>query len=418
MIANLFRDSVVGFFTIAGIILAITLVLGRVADRLRLPRVVVEMLAGLLLSKVLLGAVIGEQAWETVFQPDTMLLIKGFGLFGVGAYMFQMGEHLDLQVFKSRNGIPVVGIGMVVVPFVLGLALGDILYVSWGKDVSRLVFDLFIGLAIAATAFPVLCRIMQHIGLLDTEIGKTTVAVASINDILVYVMLAVVTALAATVGTSHPFWAFLGSIAYIALMLVVVKPVLGRLLHKWDLHNGEQLATLCAMLLFSFALAELAGVHVIFGGFLMGAIIPRDVLNDITEKVMEKFVRVFLMPLFFAYSGIRIHGVAFTPELLWVTLFVVIGACVAKIVPGIWLARRALHYSWPRAFTFGVLMNTRGTVELVLLNIGLDAGILSPALFGVMVTMTIVTTALTGPVSSWFIGEYREEFRRLPRSER
>lgn len=411
MLSHLFTDPVVGFFTVAASILFISLLLGQISEKIRMPRVVMEMLSGIILSKVFLGEMIGVDHWKAIFQPDILLLIKGFGLFGVGAYMFQMGEHLHWKEFKAGNGIPTIGIATVILPFILGICLGDYLHADWGPKVPRLVFDLFVGLSIAATAFPVLCRILDQLGLLRTDIGRTTVAIASVNDVLVYMILAIVTAMAATVGVKNPIWPFFYAAGYIVGMVVVVRPILNRLLHRWDLHNGDQLAMLCTILLFSFAAAELARVHVIFGGFIMGAIVPKDVLSDITERVMEKFVRVFLMPLFFAYSGLRIGGVEFTSDFLWITGLLVSCACVAKIVPGYYLARRMLSYSRPRSIGFSVLMNTRGTVELVLLNIGLDAGILSPALFGMLVAMTIITTAATGPIVSLLIRFYRDDMK-------
>jgi Kef-type K+ transport system membrane component KefB len=263
-------------------------------------------------------------------------------------------------------------------------------------------FALFMGIAMSITAFPVLARILSERQLMRSRVGAMTIACAAVDDITAWCLLAFVVALVHASGLGSAVATAIWSLVYILGMLLVVRPLLIRIARvvgdRRALTQGIVAATFLLLLL-SALMTEHIGIHALFGAFLLGAILPREggLSQAIAERV-EDFVVVLLLPLFFAFSGLRTQiGLLGSAEDWWICGLIVLVACVGKF-GGSTLAARWTGMRWREASALGVLMNTRGLMELIVLNIGLDLGVISPTVFTMMVLMALVTTVMTSPL--------------------
>jgi Kef-type K+ transport system membrane component KefB len=301
----------------------------------------------------------------------------------------------------------------IVVPFVLGAAAGWWLWPRYASPgVSSISFMLFLGVAMSVTAFPVLARILVENGLLASPVGRLAMACAAIDDLTAWCLLALVVTISRARHPLEALWTAGLAVCFCVLMRYAVRPVLIRMdrfvKSPGDLTPGVMAAALLLILACS-VLTELIGVHALFGAFILGLVVPKrgDLARGLVEK-LETVTVVLLLPLFFAYSGLRTQiGQLNQPEHWWVTLALIAIATLGKAGAGA-VAARMMGFAWREARAVGVLMNTRGLVELVVLNAGMDLGILSPTVFTMLVIMALVTTFATTPL-----------LRRLyPRSER
>jgi Kef-type K+ transport system membrane component KefB len=373
--------------------LALTIVASRlVAKVLRMlgqSAVIAEVVAGILLGPTLLGAV-SPQTFQWLFPPESIGLIKVFAQIGIALFMFGVGMEFDAAAVRSKGrSAIVISMVSIAVPFVLGLLIATPLAQAFGGGKSSLVFSLFIATAMSITAFPVLARILKECNV-KPSIAALTLTSAAVDDVTAWILLAIVISIAKS-------GAFAGAALMIAMViafaLVMVK-VVPRLLARWSGSNLMPLLLLAA----SAGAAELIGVHAVFGAFVAGVVLPLDQeRRRAYRRRLEPLALVFL-PLFFAYSGLRTDlGLLVNASTLVACIGVVLIATAGKFGGGT-IAARACGMPWYDALTIGTLMNTRGLMELVVLNLGYDLGIHNRDLFAIFVVMALVTTFATGPV--------------------
>lgn len=400
-----------------GVILVVARIVGFIFRKIHQPQVMGEMVAGILLGPSLLGW-LAPAASATLFSPDSLGYLNSLSQIGLLIFMFLVGLELDPQILRGRGHAAVVTSHVsILAPFFLGTLLALYLYPRLSDDsVSFTNYALFMGIAMSITAFPVLARILTERNLLRTQIGSVTIACAAVDDVTGWSILAGVVLLARAGATTTPLWVtILGTAVYILGMIFVVRPLLGNLETLFKLRNRlsqDIMAIIFLLLLASGLITEWLGIHALFGAFLMGAIMPKHYgfVHTLTEK-LEYVAVVLLLPLFFAFTGLRTSIGLVNGAEMWFYCFLIILVAVAGKFGGSTLAARITGLSWREAGALGVLMNTRGLMELVVLNIGLDIGVLSPAMFTMMVLMALVTTFMTAPMLEWIY------FSRLVPSE-
>ncbi len=387
---------------LAVIVLA-TRTVGALFRRAGLPAVVGEIAAGICLGPSVLGG-LWPGAFGFIFAPDSLARLRGLSQVGVAIFMFLVGLELETGEMPSRGRSAVlisqVGIG---VPFLFGLISACFLYPAYAAAGARfLPFALFMGIALSITAFPVLVRILRERGMMKTPLGVMAVACAAAGDATAWTVLALIVALARAQGLAASLLNFGGLALFVVLMLGPVRRRLPGWLGAARGAGGRPGPTaLAAVFIFATASAlatEFLGIHALFGAFLAGAIMPRRAGFRESLAGLEKFTTLVLLPLFFAFSGLRTHLGFLQGAGGWgVCLGLVAVATVGKIGSTL-AAARWQGLGWHDAFALGALMNTRGLMELIALNVGYDLGILSQPIFAALVLMALVTTFLTGPL--------------------
>jgi Kef-type K+ transport system membrane component KefB len=366
------------------------------------PPVIGEVVGGILLGPSVLGAVWPE-AQRVLLPAESAPFLGVIAQLGVVLYMFIVGLHFDLRILRtSGQATLAISHASIVAPFVLGGALALGLYGGLaGDNIAFTPFALFIGVSLSVTAFPVLARILSDKGLHKTELGMLALTCAAVDDVTAWCLLAFVVSLSQSTIANGVATLVL-TVAYIAVMFAVVRPLAARVvprLERVGRLDQTGLAVIVVALLASALATELIGIHAIFGAFLLGAVIPPEsrVAHDITER-LDDLVRVMFLPAFFAFTGMRTEiGLLAT----WQDWAVCAGILVVAIIGkfgGSFVAARLVGIGRHDAAALGVLMNTRGLVELIVLNIGLDMQIISPRLFTMLVIMALVTTFMTTPI--------------------
>ncbi len=385
--------------------LAAVVIVGQVLARLFTyvgqPPVIGEVVAGIVLGPSLLGRVAPDAA-AYLLPPAVAPFLGVIAQLGVILYMFLVGLELNASVLRERAYTTVAtSHASIVVPFLLGAALALGLYPRFSNSaVPFTSFALFLGVAMSITAFPVLARILTDRGLHRTQLGVVALACAATDDVTAWCLLALVVGVAqARVGGA--LFVLGLTVAYISFMFLAVRPVLSRFLTRIDekqLTRGKVAVVFVAVLLSSLA-TEWIGVHAIFGAFLLGAVIPHEcALARAFVRKLEDVVTVLLLPAFFAFTGMRtqLGLVSGWEQWLWCGLILVVAT--AGKFGGTLVAARLTRLGWREAAALGILMNTRGLMELIVLNIGLDLKVLSPTLFAMMVLMALGTTLATTPI--------------------
>jgi Kef-type K+ transport system membrane component KefB len=379
-------------------VVALGLVLGQAFRTLGQPPVIGEVVAGIVLGPSLLGR-LSPEASNFLLPPAVAPFLGVIAQVGVIIYMFLVGLELNLHSLRDRrqSTILISHLG-IVVPFVLGAALALFLYPRLSSDdVPFTSFALFLGAAMAITAFPVLARILTDRGMTKTPLGVVALACAALDDATAWCLLAFVVGVAQA-KLSGAFVVIGLTVFYIAVMFLIVRPLAAHFLVGRQLTRGTTAVIFVALLLSALA-TEFIGIHAIFGAFLLGAVIPHDsaVAQGFTHK-LEDFVTVLLLPAFFAYTGLRTQiGLVASGE-EWLICALVIAVATLGKFGGILLAARMTGINWRHSAALGILMNTRGLMELIVLNIGLDLKIISPTLFAMMVLMALATTIATTPL--------------------
>jgi Kef-type K+ transport system membrane component KefB/nucleotide-binding universal stress UspA family protein len=375
--------------------------LARVLRRLGQPAVIGEIVAGIALGPSLLGLV-WPSGMAALFPADSLDGLALVAQLGLVFFMFLVGLEFDPRLLQGRGRQSfLISQASIVAPFVLGLGLAYFLFPLLAPaEVRFLPFALFLGAAMSVTAFPVLARILAERGVLGTRMGAVALSCAAFGDVTAWCILAFVVSVARSSGAGSAITTTLLTAAFIAFNLFVVRPVLARLgPRQGQAIHADTVAISLLLVLFSAAATELIGIHALFGAFLLGAVMPRGggVSAALTAK-LEDFVLVVLLPLFFAYNGLRTEIGSLTSVQDWLScLAIVVVACLGKF-GGSALAARIFGFSWRESGALGVLMNTRGLMELIVLNVGLDLGVISPRLFTMMVVMALATTWLTTPL--------------------
>jgi K+:H+ antiporter len=389
------------FLIQAAIVIAVSRALGLGARRIRQPLVIAEIVAGIVLGPSLLGW-LSPGAMATIFPVESMPLLSVMSQAGLVLFMFLVGLELDPRLLSSRVHTSVaISHSSIVVPFALGATLAFYLYPRLAPpNVSLTSFTLFMGMAMSITAFPVLARILLEQRLLRTRPGAVAIACAAVDDVTAWCILAFVVSIVRSSGLSGAGRTVALALTLAGVMLFVVRPYLARLADRSRIGLNQNLVAFIVVLVFlSSLVTEFIGVHALFGAFLFGAILPKQgsIAAAIAEK-LEDVVVVVLLPLFFAYSGLRTQvGLLQSPGDWLICGAITLIACAGKF-GGSAVAARLTGIPWREASAIGILMNTRGLMELVALNVGHDLGVISPKLFTMMVIMALATTFMTTPL--------------------
>jgi Kef-type K+ transport system membrane component KefB len=374
---------------------------GALCKRLNQPPVIGEVIAGLLLGPSLLGR-ISPAAMHYVLPPAVAPFLSILAQIGIILFMFLVGLELDTSKLKHRTHATVaISHASILVPFLLGSVLALWLYPSLStNDVPFMIFALFVGLSLSVTAFPVLARILTDRGIQHTHLGTIALACAAVDDVTAWCLLAFLVAVIKA-RAADAVITFVLTGLYVVFMLVVARPLIAQAVHAQEVRKSisqSAVAVVLVGLLLSTLATEAVGIHAIFGAFLLGAIIPHDSLlaRDLSYKLNDLVVVLFL-PAFFAYTGMRTQiGLVQGATQWFICGAILAAACVGKF-GGSFVAARMTGLGVRDSAALGVLMNTRGLMELIVLNLGLDLHILSPTLFTMLVIMAIVTTLATAP---------------------
>ena len=405
-------------------IIVVARIFGFFCKKIGQPSVIGEIAAGIFLGPSFIGMYFPEFSHFVFPDPQlfpdnhTMENLKFLSQIGLILFMFVVGMELELKTLKNKaNDAVVISHASIIFPFTLGVGLAYLLYTEFApKDVNFLSFALFLGISMSITAFPVLARIVQERGLSKTKLGNIVITCAAADDITAWCILAAVIAIVKAGSVLSAIYIILMAIAYVFLMLKIVQPFLKRL---GDKHSNKEslskpvVAIFFITLIISAFATEVIGIHALFGAFLAGVIMPAN-MNFRTifiEKVEDVSVVLFL-PLFFVFTGLRTKIGLLDDWHLWgIALLIIAVATVGKFV-GSSLAARFVGQSWRDSLIIGALMNTRGLMELIVLNIGYDLGVLSDEIFAMLVIMALITTFMTGPfldLINWWMPEKKTE---------
>jgi Kef-type K+ transport system membrane component KefB len=398
---NLRHPLALLLFQIITIVL-VARIFGWIFRKIGQPTVIGEIIAGIALGPSLFGLYFPDMK-EALFPIDSLGNLQLLSQVGLILFMFVVGMELDLKVLKNKaNDAVVISHASIVIPFALGFGLSYYIYHQFAPPgVEFLSFSLFMGIAMSITAFPVLARIVQERGIHKTRLGTIVITCAAADDITAWCILAVVIAIVKAGSFVSSLYVIGLAIVYVIIMLFVVKPFLkrvGDLYAKKDNIKKPVVAIFLLTLIVSAYVTEIIGIHALFGAFMMGAIMP-DISrfrNVIIEKVEDVAV-ILLLPLFFVFTGLRTEIGLINEPYLWKVTGCIIAVAVAGKFFGSALAAKFVGQTWRDSLTIGALMNTRGLMELVVLNIGYELGVLSPKVFTMMVIMALVTTFMTGP---------------------
>jgi Kef-type K+ transport system membrane component KefB len=376
---------------------------GLAVARLGQPAVIGEILAGILLGPSVLGA-LAPGAADALVPPSTLPQIGVLAQIGVVIYVFLAGTEVDGGLLRGNGRLAlVVSHVSIAVPFLFGVLLALAAYGRLAPaGIGFLPFALFLGVSMSITALPVMARILQDLGMLRSEVGTLALTCALIGDATAWCLLALVVALVAASSVVGVLWTVLLAAVFAGLLLGVVRPVLVRLEGTGRLPRPAVAVPLALVAVFAAAsTTEWIGVHAIFGAFLLGLVLPTA--NDTVRTVRDTFqglTGLLLLPLFFASTGLKTEiGLLGTDPVLWLWCLAALVLAVAGKLGAALLAARAVGTGWRPALQLGVLMNCRGLTELIVLDIGLQLGVLSRELFTMLVLMALVSTAMAAPLA-------------------
>jgi Kef-type K+ transport system membrane component KefB len=386
------------------VVLAVCRLVGELFLRIHQPRVVGEMFAGIMLGPSLLGWVAPHLS-AYLFPASSLGFLNALSQVGVVIFMFLVGLGINPRELKKEGHAAVLTSHVsITAPFVLASVLALYLYPRLSDDsVAFSSFALFMGAAMSITAFPVLARILSERNMLGSRLGTVAIACAAVDDVTGWCILAYIVVLIRSAHSSTSIWMTIAGIVVFALAMIhgVRRLLTGfeKVYRKKGAISENLMALMLLLVLASSLFTEFLGIHLLFGAFLMGAIMPKE--HQFVRYVLDRFETItvtLLLPLFFAFTGLRTNiGLVKGPEMWMYCGLIILVATVGKLggsTLASWLSGMPLRES----VGLGTLMNTRGLMELVILNIGLDIGVISPALFSMMVLMALVTTFMTTPV--------------------
>jgi Kef-type K+ transport system membrane component KefB len=388
------------------VVVATARLLGAAFRKIRQPQVMGEIFAGILLGPTFLGW-LAPRASAVLFPPQSLGTIELLSQIGILLFMFTVGLEVDFSQLRSMGRFIVLTSNVsILVPFALGATVAVWLYPALSNGSPALYLALFMGAAMSVTAFPVLARLLAEQNLLRTRIGSVALSCAAIDDVSAWCILAVIVALIhAKASVLQPWLSLAGLPAFLLLMLFVVRPVLHKVQGRWfpsQKISTERLAFIVLYILAASLITDWIGVHALFGAFLAGVIFPgKEALGDELTSHLKLVTSGLLLPLFFVISGLRTNLGLIRGWQPWLIcgLLITIAIC-GKLVAAM-LSARLGGMSWRDAAALGVLLNTRGLVELIILNVGYSLGVLSHTLFSMMVLMALVTTFMASPLLHW-----------------
>ncbi|NLR82619.1 cation:proton antiporter [Chitinophaga eiseniae] len=384
------------------LIMVVARFFGILANKIKQPAVVGEIIAGVLLGPSLLGW-IAPSFSGFIFPVESLKNLQFLSQIGLAFFMFIVGMELDISKIRHKaHDAVMISHASIIVPFFLGVWLAYFLFTRFAPaNVSFLSFALFMGIAMSITAFPVLARIVQERKLTHTPLGIMAITCAAADDVTAWCILAVVVAIVNASGLMSALVTICLALVFVALMLLVVRPWLNKVTASLMSKGREKAAvsTIFFMLLISAWVAEVIGIHALFGAFLAGVIMPAS--NNIKQLLTDKLEDVsvmLLLPIFFVFTGLRTQIGLLNQGDLWIVCSIIMLVAVTGKFGGSAITARLMGQSWRQSVAIGALMNTRGLMELVVLNIGFDLGILSPEIFAMLVLMALATTFMTGPL--------------------
>jgi Kef-type K+ transport system membrane component KefB len=389
------------------VIILASRVVGYLFRKIGQPQVVGEMLAGILLGPSLFGAMAPGLS-AALFPASSLSLLSAISQLGLVLFMFLVGLELNAKELYAHGEATILTSHVsIVAPFVLASVLSLYLYPRLSDDsVNFASFALFMGAAMAITAFPVLARILSDRKMLRTRMGTIAIACAAVDDVSGWCILAYIVILIRAAQSSNSVWFTLGGLSvFLVLMIQGVRRLLAGLFRSYERHgllSDSLLSVVLLVALLSALSTEALGLHLLFGAFIAGAVMPKDprFVAYLTEK-FESVTILLLMPLFFAFTGLRTRIGLVQGGEMWFYCVLIIAVAVTGKLAGTSIAARLGGLSWRDSTTLGILMNTRGLMELVILNVGLDLKVISPSLFSMMVMMALVTTFMTTPLLKW-----------------
>jgi len=388
------------------LIVLLARIFGALFVKLGQPAVIGEMAAGIVLGPSVFGALF-HGAFEFVFPTGALGALRMLSQVGVILFMFVVGMELNLKHLRGRaNTAFLVSHVSILFPYSLGVLLSYFIFQSFAPpNVSFPAFALFMGIAMSITAFPVLARIIEERGLGGTFLGSTAISCAAVNDISAWIILAFVVAIVKANGMGSPVMTILLVCLFIATIFFVLKPLLDRFVAARPRIAANPtrgtVVGILALVFFCALFTEVVGIHAFFGAFLAGIAMPANLQFRMhMRERLENFSSAFLLPLFFAFTGLRTQIGLLNDWEGWTVCGGIIAAATIGKLGGSMVTARCTGMDWHDSFALGALMNTRGLVELIVLNIGLDLGILSPRIFAMTVIMALVTTFMTSPLLS------------------
>jgi len=395
---------------------------GLICKKIGQPTVVGEIIAGIVLGPSFFGNYLKECS-DVLFPDSSLDNLKFLSQIGLIFFMFVVGMELDLKVLRNKaKEAVIISHASIIIPFTLGLVLAYSIYTNFAPPgVEFLSFGLFLGIAMSITAFPVLARIVQERGLQKTRIGAMVITCAAADDITAWCLLAGVIAIVKAGSVTSSLYIIVLSLLYVITMIKLVRPFLRRIGNLYD--TAEKItkpvvAIFFLTLLISSYLTEIIGIHALFGAFVAGIIMPDNMkFRKMFIEKIEDVALVVLLPLFFVFTGLRTEiGLLNSPELWKVCGLIILVAVVGKFV-GSALAAKFVGQNWRDSLTIGALMNTRGLMELVVLNIGYDLGVLTKEVFAMMVIMALATTFMTGPALNLIDSIFKRKNNLIPNTQ-
>ncbi len=383
-------------------IILVARLFGWICMKIKQPSVIGEMIAGIVLGPSLVGMYFPEFS-AFLFPKESLGNLQFLSQIGLILFMYIVGMELDLSVLRKKaHDAVVISHASIIIPFALGIGLSYFIYKEFAPEgIQFTSFALFIAIAMSITAFPVLARIVQERNLQKTKLGTVVITCAAADDITAWCILAAVIAIVKAGSFESSLYVILMAIAYVFFMIKIVRPFLKRI---GDLQAGKStinkpmVAIFFLTLILSAYATEVIGIHALFGAFMAGAIMPENAkFRTLFIDKVEDVALVLLLPLFFVFTGLRTQIGLLNDGHLWITAgFIILTAVIGKFA-GSALTAKFLGINWKESLTIGALMNTRGLMELIVLNIGYDLGVLSPQIFAMMVIMALFTTFMTGP---------------------
>ena len=389
------------------VILVVARACGLLLKFLGQPAVIGEMAAGIVLGPIVFGA-LAPEVHASLFAKSSLAGLSSLSMLGLVLFMFIVGAELRAPdgVRSQVKAAGYVGVLGVLLPMAAGLAIAPFLHPLAPAGAAFWPFAFFMAAAMSITAFPVMARILKERGMTQTRLGRLSLGSAAIADVFAWILLAVVVALTGGGGGSF-VRTLVGMVVLVAVVFGALRPLYAWLLRTYAPGGEPSQMLLAAMLVGALGcagLTEWLGLHAVFGAFLFGACLPRDdrLLRCLVER-LEYVAIVLLMPIFFALAGLSTTPDAFVGAGIGALLLVLAAAVFGKVLGGA-IGARFAGYGWRDSFATGALMNARGLMELIVMKVGLDAGLIGPSLFTMLLVMALVTTLMTSPLLTLFAG--------------